>query len=459
MKITSFLNILEPAPFKPEIKDEQLVKRKYKYWRFRIFYSLFIGYTFFYFTRKSYTFAMPFMAQDLGYSAKELGILGTVLYIVYAASKFISGVTSDRSNPRYFMSIGLILTGVFNILFGLSSNIVLFALFWGLNGWFQGWGWPPITKQLTHWYSKSERGTWWSICGISHNVGGALIPILAAYCAGQFGWRYATLIPGVLCVLVGLFLIDRLRDIPQSLGLPPIEKFKNDINELSGDETPKNNAATNHSQLLSAKQILFEQVLTNKYVWMLAIAYFYVYVVRTAINDWSPLFLIQVKGYSKFAASSSIAWFEGGGLLGMLAAGWGTDKFLGGKRIPFMIGCSILMVLAVTMLNYSTINSMYFDYSLIGLIGFLVFGPQMLVGMIAAEAVDKKAACTANGFVGCAAYVGAAATGYPLGVIIDKSWNTYYIVLISCCIVLTLILSTMVLFTNRSAKLNQEKFA
>ena len=48
-------------------------------------------------------------------------------------------------------------------------------------------------------------------------------------------------------------------------------------------------------------------------------------------------------------------------------------------------------------------------------VGFLVFGPQLLIGMSAAELSHKKAAATSNGFVSCISYLGAAAAGYPLG--------------------------------------------
>ena len=84
------------------------------------------------------------------------------------------------------MSVGLILTGVCNILFGMSSSIWALTIFWGLNGAFQGWGWPPCARLLTHWYSQNERGRWWSTWNVSHNFGGALIPIIAASSASYF---------------------------------------------------------------------------------------------------------------------------------------------------------------------------------------------------------------------------------------------------------------------------------
>ena len=201
------LNFMKPAEHAEEIKDQAVVRKKYRYWRIRIFYTMFIGYVFYYFTRKSFTFAMPALMADLGYSKAQLGILGSMLYITYGLSKFCSGVMSDQSNPRFFMAIGLIITGVVNICFGLSSSLILFAVFWGINGWFQGWGWPPCARLLTHWYSQSERGKWWSFWSTSHNVGGFLIPIVVGFCAQYGGWRSAMFVPGTLCILAG-FLVD-----------------------------------------------------------------------------------------------------------------------------------------------------------------------------------------------------------------------------------------------------------
>ena len=46
------LNIFRPAPYLPEIKDDKVVAKDYFYWRLRIFYSMLVGYAFFYFTEK-----------------------------------------------------------------------------------------------------------------------------------------------------------------------------------------------------------------------------------------------------------------------------------------------------------------------------------------------------------------------------------------------------------------------
>nr|NGX27130.1 Glycerol-3-phosphate transporter [Chlamydiota bacterium] len=83
-----FLSFLKPAPPQEEIIDEKTVKQNYKYWRWRTFYGMYIGYIFYYFSRKSFTFAMPALMDDLGFSKGDLGILASILSICYGASKF-----------------------------------------------------------------------------------------------------------------------------------------------------------------------------------------------------------------------------------------------------------------------------------------------------------------------------------------------------------------------------------
>ncbi len=96
----SVFDIFNPAPHQEEIRDDSEVKKSYAYWRMRIFYSMFLGYAFYYFTRKSFTFAMPSLMQELGLDKADLGILGSIMTITYGLSKFVSGIFGDRANPR-----------------------------------------------------------------------------------------------------------------------------------------------------------------------------------------------------------------------------------------------------------------------------------------------------------------------------------------------------------------------
>ncbi|MBU6148587.1 MAG: phosphoglycerate transporter protein PgtP [Verrucomicrobia bacterium] len=394
--------------------------RLYHYWRLRIFSSIYIGYAFFYLTRKSFNFAMPAMIFELGITKTELGFLGSILYITYGASKFLSGILGDQSNPRYFMSIGLIMTGLCNIFFGLSSTILFFVLFWGLNGWFQGWGWPPIAKLLTHWYSQSERGRWWGVWNTSHNLGGALIPIVVAATAQFFGWRVSMFLPGVLCIGMGFFLMNRLRDTPQSLGLPSIETFRNDHVVSQKEEMLQ-------EENLSTRDLLVEYVLKNPYIWVLSVTYFFIYMVRTAINDWGLLYFVESKGVPQIIASSFIFAFEIGGFFGSLSAGWISDTLYKGLRIPvngiFAVGsclsCLLMFLIPVNLYLFYTVFMF--------LSGFFIFGPQMLIGVACAELSHKKASGTSTGFAGTFAYLGAATASLISGRLTEiYGWEIFF---------------------------------
>lgn len=416
------LNLLQPASFIEKIQDPEQIKKKYKYWRIRTFYGMYIGYAFYYLTRKSFTFAIPSLVEE-GYSLAQLGMLGSIFSIIYGVSKFVSGIMGDRSNPRYFMAIGLMLTGIFNIAFGCSSAWFLLALFWGLNAWFQGWGWPGCAKLLTHWYAQSERGRWWSAWNTAHNLGGALIPLVIAFSVYHYGWRFAMFVPGVLCIAMSFFLMNRLRDIPQTLGLPPVEVFFNakDDNPV----TKKDNAS------LSIKSLLFDDVICNRAIWVMAIAYFFIYVIRIGINDWAMLYFVA-KGYSKLKAASCIFWFEAGGFIGSLASGWISDMTFKGKRNPVNIIFTLGAIGSLIGLHWNGIHSLFLDSLMIFLTGFFIFGPQMLIGMLAAELPNKRAAATASGFAGCFAYLGAAAAGGPLGVLTQEwGWTGFFLTLIA----------------------------
>jgi OPA family sugar phosphate sensor protein UhpC-like MFS transporter len=434
--VKKLLNFFKPAPYLPEIKDEEKVATLYKYWRIRILYSMFIGYALYYFTRKSFTFAMPGLIEDLGFDKGQLGLLGSIFSITYGISKFASGILSDQCNSRYFMAFGLMMTGVLNICFGLSSSLFMFSLFWGLNGWFQGFGWPPCARFLTHWYSHSERGSWWSTWNISHNVGAFLIPWIVGITLQYFGWRYAMYVPGIICIVGGLYLINRLRDTPQSLGLPPIEKFRSDYGGLP---PPKFNEVQP-----STKEILIEYIFKNKYLWILGVSYFFVYIVRTGVNDWTALYLREQKGYSLIAANGCVSLFEVGGVAGSLCAGWASDYCFKARRGPVNVIFAIAMILGIFFFWSIPPGNPWLDYLALFLIGFAIFGPQMMIGMVAAELSPKQAASTSTGFVGTFAYIGAAVAGYPLGKVTqDWGWEGYFLFMIICSSVSVLLLIPM----------------
>src|SRR5439155_17300955 len=130
-----------------------------------------------------------------------------------------------------------------------------------------------------------------------------------------------------------------------------------------------------------------------------------------------------------------------GGFFGSLAAGWASDKIFQGRRGPINVLFCLFIAAALGLFGWLPLSSTLIDSVMLFVIGFFIFGPQMLIGMAAAELSHKKAAATATGFSGCMAYAGAAVAGYSLGVITQNyGWDGFFITLAACSLISTLLL-------------------
>lgn len=436
-----FMRVIAPARHIKQIADHALALSLYRHWRVRVFYSTYIGYAFYYMTRRSLSILFPLLSQEFGLSIADISIFTTVMTASYGISKFANGVLADRANPRMIMPMGLLVTALCTLGIGLSYSIPLFLVLWAVNGWFQGFGWPACARLLTHWYDKKERGTLWGIWNTSHNVGGALTPIIISMIAAAYGWRSALIFPALVAIGVAAFLYNRLCDTPQSKGLPSIERYR-DLKEVQKENSSlADSQQPSHERELTARERLWDYVLKNPSLWLLSIAYFFLYVVRTAVSDYSSYFLVEQRGYSILCAGQVSSCFEIGGFLGALSAGIMSDRIFKGQRGPVNALFMLASALAITPWFFGNTPFPLLDSAIMFSLGFCLFGPQMLIGVAAAELSHKKSAATATGFISFFANIGGMCAGCPLGWLIYRhGWNNYFSVMFICCLLCFLVL-------------------
>lgn len=424
------LGILRPAPPRPLLPADQ-IDPTYKRLRLQVFLGIFIGYAAYYLVRKNFALAIPnILKEHPEYTKAALGSAMTGLSIAYGLSKFLMGTVSDRSNPKFFLPLGLFLSCGVTALFGWSgiyASLALIILLQTLNGWVQGMGWPPCGKTMVHWFSTRERGLVVSVWNVAHNVGGALVATLAVYGVALFGdWKATFYFNAMVAAGVGVIAWWLMHDTPQSRGLPPIEEHRNDY---PPDYSEK------HERDFTAREILVEHVLTNKYLWAIAVANAFIYFVRYGVVDWIPTYLQTAKGYS--FKDSSLGWslYEWAAIPGTIFCGWISDKLFKGQRAPATMLFMGLTLAAVVVYALNLHGPRWIDYVALIAIGFLVYGPIMLIGLHALDLVPKKAAGTAAGFTGFFGYVfGSAIAGSGVGWIADHwGWNGVFVALIACC--------------------------
>jgi|CryBogDrversion2_8_1035294.scaffolds.fasta_scaffold02372_2 glycerol-3-phosphate transporter len=408
-------------------EDTQDNVKRYSYWRLRMMYSMMIGYAGFYLVRQNFTMAIPSMQSDLGYSKTQIGVIISVAAVVYGIGKGVSGLLGDRSNARYLMTFGLLMSAIMNLFVGFSSSLTWLMIFWTLNSCFQSMGWPPCARLLTHWFSPKELATKWAVWNTSQQIGGAIILVMAGFLIEHYGWRFAFYIPGIICIFLAAFLFNRLRDTPQSLGLPSIEEHQGLTRGVHVEE----------EEHLSMRQILIEKVMKNKLVWYVCWANFFLYIVRMAVFNWAPTFLREFKGSSLHLAGWQAAGFDIAGMFGGIVAGYLSDKVFEGHR--GQVGAIFMLILALCVVFLWKVPAGYISLHFIGMvaIGFLVSGPQILVGVAATDFASKKAAGAASGLTGTFGYLGTAITGVGIGAIVDYSGWDYAFLMVSVSAVLS----------------------
>ena len=121
------MSIFSPAPHIERLPEAQ-IDSTYKRLRHEVFAGTFIGYATFYLIRQNFSLAVPYMIAEYGYTKADLGIVMTILSVAYGVSKFVMGNASDRSNPKYFSTVGLLLSALDPLNLTYTQYIVMMAL-------------------------------------------------------------------------------------------------------------------------------------------------------------------------------------------------------------------------------------------------------------------------------------------------------------------------------------------
>ena len=385
----------------------------FRHWQVRTLVATMFGYAAFYFVRKNLSFAMPAMEADLGISKTDLGMFLTLHGLLYGVSRFVNGMWADRANARYFMVAGLMLSVGANVFFGFGSSVLWLGVAWMINGWVQGMGFPPCCRLMTHWFRPARLATTMSIWNTSHSIGAALAGVASGYFV-LLGWRWCFFGPALLCSVAGVILFLLLRDTPSSVGLPELEV------EGAGPGDHEDRSSAGY------RSFVRRQVFSNPFIWWISLANFFVYVLRFAVLDWGPTLLKEMKHFPVQQSGWIVAAFEVSGIVGMLLAGWLTDRVFGGRGARTCVFCMIGACASLA-LFWQLGSTPALATVLLAAGGFFLYGPQALIGITAANLATKRAAATAAGFTGLLGYASTPLSGWGLGLLVERAgWHVAF---------------------------------
>lgn len=405
--IRQLINFYKVSSPRPCDTSDDTGGRRLRRLQWSVFLSATFGYGLYYVCRLSLNVVKKPIVEEGIFSETELGIIGSVLFFTYAMGKLTNGFLADRSNINRFMSTGLLVTALVNLLLGMTNSFILFAILWGLSGWFQSMGAASCVVGLSRWFTDKERGSYYGFWSASHNIGEALTFLIVASIVSALGWRFGFF--GAAAIgLVGAFVIWRcFHDTPQSMGLPALNVAK----QTAALDKTAEAENVNHSQ---------KQVLRMPAIWILALSSAFMYISRYAINSWGVFYLEAQKGYDTLDASFIISICPVCGIVGTVFSGVISDKLFGGRRnVPALI-FGLMNVAALSL--FLLVPGTHFWVDVLSMILFgLAIGVLLcfLGGLMAVDIAPRNASGAALGVVGIASYVGAGIQDVMSGILIE----------------------------------------
>lgn len=424
-------------------------RHNFKYWQWRVIICTMIGYAMFYFVRKNFSFAIPLIQQAFPDITKaHFGAILSAGGIIYGISKLINGVLADRTNARWHLVIGLgVCVGV-NFLFGWTDKlsvlmaggtdspdfvggfVLIMSILYIVNQIFQGCGFAPCNHLMVSWVPPKELATKMSLWNTSHSVGAFLAAVICGYLTS---WQMCFWVPATIALIGVFFVLVTLRDTPKSVGLPELPRVEGEFEEKEGADNKK-----------EYRKYLLRHVLLSPVVWVLALTDLFVYVVRFAVLDWGPS-MLQEMGLSPALSGWTVAIFEVAGCLGMIFAGFVSDKLFHSRSQRV---CAIEMALVfgclIALHFIQDLNTPVLFLIVLALAGFFLYGPQALLGVIASNEVSKKSASAAVGIIGFMSYLSTLITGYPLGLFADKfGWHPIFLLMSGFAVIGLILIATL----------------
>ena len=409
----------------------------YERWRWQVFAVTWLAYFGYYLTRKTFSVAKIGMEQDptVNITRSDMAWIDGAFLLAYAIGQFPAGILADRAGTRKVVVAGMFGSALTAAAMGASSITIVLGVLFGLQGICQSTGWAPLVKNVGNFFSQRERGTVIGLWSTNYAVGGMVASVFCGYWGDLMGWRYAFFIPAVTLLVILILFVILQRNRPEDLGLPSIETYHGEETTVL---TPSETQEAVHAK---TSWELVRQVLTNRPVLVMCLAYFFTKPTRYAILFWGPKYIQEKIGSGMAESGALSALFELAGVVGAVSAGIVSDRVFGSRRMPVcVITLTILGIFMFVMDDLPATRGVLAASYLF--IGVLVYAPDSILnGPAAVDFGTKQGAATVAGFINGAGSIGAILGGTIPGFFSERwGWGGVFSLLGSMAIIGAVIL-------------------
>ncbi len=395
------------------------------------------AYASYYLCRLNFAVAQPAILKEFpDWTLAQVGVIPSSYAAVYAVGQFVNGQIAVRFGARALMTLSLVVAGLMNLAFAQATTFAEMVVFWGVNGWVQSAGWSLVVETMANWTPERRRGMVIGLISTCYQVGNVLAWLLAGTLVESFGWRAAFYVPGLWLLPMAAIFFAFLRNRPEDAGFPPVREDQRTASARLG---PSGDG-------LSIGRVV-AMTLSNRVLWVLAIGFFCANAVRYAFMNWAVTYLAEFHAQGiKDSAFQAVA-LPLIGAAGAVSAGWASDALFGGRRAPL---CALMLLgLTGVCLAFPLLpaGSPLAATALLGLAGFLIYGPDMLMsGAATVDFSHPRAAAAATGLTMSAGAAGAIFSGAGVGWLRDIAegrWDLVFHLLAVLALVPALLMASL----------------
>lgn len=373
-----------------------------------VFLVAFLGYVCAYLVRNNFKLMSKTIMVTNGWNKEDIAMLLSCLTVSYGLAKFYMGALGDRVSLRKLFAGCLAASAAICVIIGFyHSSIAALALLLVLCGMVQGALAPASQNMIANYYPNRTRGAAIAGWNISQNVGSAILPMMIAGMttmgfivpsSGNVGMAF--FVPAALVLLFALFCWKYGGDKPEKDGYDSLKT-------MYGETAEPNVASEEEKNSLSYWQLIWRYVFCNPWLMLVAAVNVALYFIRFGIEDWMPIYLHEVGKLDDAQAQMAVSTLEWIAIPGSLVFAWLAAKYPNKMAKMGAIGL-FLMVGVVFAYEYVSAGGPQ-NYALLllvcGVLGALIYGPQLIVNILTINFVPLNVAGTAIGFVGVTAYL------------------------------------------------------
>uniref|UniRef100_A0A8C2A0M6 Glucose-6-phosphate exchanger SLC37A2 n=1 Tax=Cyprinus carpio TaxID=7962 RepID=A0A8C2A0M6_CYPCA len=360
------------------------------------------------------------------------GVLDNCFLVAYAIGMFFSGMFGERLPLRYYLSSGMILSGLFTVLFGLGfywqiHSLWYYCLVQALNGLVQTTGWPAVVACVGNWFGKGKRGFIMGIWNSHTSVGNILGSLIAGVYVSS-SWGLSFIVPGIIIASAGvicfLFLVESKSHMLDIWGICLfVHAGCLQRQEQKGNRN-KEIFSTNTSTAVEPEEdhteaISFCGALRIPGVVEFSLCLLFAKLVSYTFLYWLPLYIANVAHFDPKEAGDLSTLFDVGGIVGGILAGLISD-YSGGRATT----CCAMLIIAAPMVSPTVFLSWWvfsFFAQTLGKIG------------------NSRALSTVTAIIDGTGSIGAAIGPLLAGLISPTGWNNVFYMLIAADVLACLV--------------------